>query len=180
MNVILKNFKRRKKLQKGNMLFGVAAAILIGLYLTAQVGRQVLDVNGSTKEQAFLDHLIKLQLAITKLYEPLPNYAGLNNASLISAGLVDPKYVNGAAGITHPFNNSITVAPVGASSNYYSITINGIPQEACKSIAVLDFGRSMRQMNVGGGVTSSATYTQAQANAECSGADETTIYWEFF
>lgn len=133
------NAKKRKTLGIQLLDFAVAA-ILIGLAAAAIV-LMMSKAAGNRKTTQTIQDIATIQGAIQSLYAQQPTYAGLTNAVLINTNNVPARMVGAAANVlNHPFGDTMTV--VGGTTSY-TLTINGIPADACPAIASSDFGRGM-------------------------------------
>lgn len=98
------------------------------------------------KTNQTLDQLSMLITNIRTLYATQPSFAGLNNGTAISFGVVSSDMIKTAASdasaaLKNPFNGNVTIA-TGTDSSTFEVTYAGLDKSACITIATTDWGGS--------------------------------------
>lgn len=98
------------------------------------------------KTNQTLDQLSMLITNIRTLYATQASFAGLNNGTAISFGVVSSDMIKTAASdasatLKNPFNGDVDIA-TGADSSTFEVTYAGLDKSACITIATTDWGGS--------------------------------------
>ena len=88
------------------------------------------------------DQISMLLMNIRTAFATSPNYSGLNNDAAIDYNIAPGDMVpdvNGTA-INHAFGGAVTVKAEDPNSQYFSIQLDGLGNEACQALASSDWG----------------------------------------
>lgn len=126
------------KRQHGFTMLELLIAVgVISLAAIATIGFSQL-VNARQTGDEVRKQILLVQGAIKELY-PDPNRTGLSATTLINARKLPASMVNGMT-IVHKGGGSITVAPTslpgGVANSAYQITVNGVDQKDCSTLAM--------------------------------------------
>ena len=141
-----------------------------------------------------LDQVSMLVTNIRTTYGNQSAYTGLTPSALISYELVDREmYHSSTSKLVNPYNGNVTVAAAGTGDVSFTVTYEGLPREACASIASSNWGDSAASGLVSMQIndsdehtwTTSGTYALpipfSTAGTECSGTGNANkIKWTYY
>lgn len=134
-----------KKNQKGVTL--IETLMVIGLALgMATIGYNLYQkAQEGNKTNKAINEVSQVQQAVARMYQSNPNVSTIANSVLSTANAWPSTMVSSGAGtagavIKNAFGGNVTVAPSTGtaplnSTNFYQMTFNDIPQQACVDIA---------------------------------------------
>ncbi|MBP5614936.1 MAG: hypothetical protein J6X42_00040, partial [Alphaproteobacteria bacterium] len=152
-----------------------------------------------------MEQITMLVTNIRTMYGTQGNYNGLTNGSAVDLGIVPAVMDSGsgsgsARGLTNPFKGDVTISTIGVAATItttgntgFSVTYDGLPDEACIALATSDFGSGAGSGFIGAKLnelTASGTYgSTTEGNAYsmstaigtggCSG-DANSLTWYFY
>lgn len=144
-----------------------------------------------------IDQITMIVTNVRTMYGTAANYEGLgSNADVKKLGIIPSNMINGSK-FLNPFKGEVTLASAAATANdtnqAFTVTIGGLPREACVTIASADWGTGagsgflgvkygQQDPTVGG----SATYTekalpvQVAASSVCTSDDNNSVVLKFY
>ncbi len=175
-----------KRRRKGFSLLELAMVLALGVLIAVGVMMFYQQANTSRNTQNAVIQVGAIQQAIRSLYGGQPNYTGLANSILVSTKALPANMVSGTDVIRNAFSAAVTVAPAdsgGGADSGFSVTFEGIPQDACTKMAAQDLGRGLYSETVGGTTRTAGSGTPppfdpASAATACATAVNT-ITWIF-
>ncbi|MES9899398.1 MAG: type 4 pilus major pilin [Sedimenticola sp.] len=166
------------KKQRGFSLISVLLGGIAVLVALAGVMALVQNTTTNTKLNETESILSSLKSDIIRLYGSPADFTGLDNATVIKAGLIPPSKVTGATTISHPFGGAINIEPDTVVPNIFKITLTAIDKEPCMSLAVFSHGDWVAVEVGGKAITQSATRSAAVKEALANCADGVDIVWK--
>lgn len=136
------------------------------------------------KTNKAIDQVNMIGTAIRTLYSSQKDYNGLDNELAKKAGVIPAEMYSTASDskITNAFNGSVTIAAadVNGADHGFSIKIDGLPRDACVTIATTDWGdgSDLASIKVGTEEIDEFPVTISDANENC--ADNGSITWTYF
>jgi hypothetical protein len=149
-------------------ILGVAAVVLI-----------LNKTFGANKVQNTIAQVTQTTANIQTLYNAQNNFTSLTNTVVIAGKLAPADMVSGT-NLVNPWNGAVAFA-VDANAAQYTMTQNGVPNDACAKLATGIPGAISVQIN-GGTVQNSATnpLDAGAATTACnSNADTNTLVFVF-
>lgn len=171
-----KDYKRE---EKGLSLIESAMVLALAATVTAGVMFYYQSASDSNKTQAAISEVMSATSAINGLYIGQSSYDKLSASVLVNSSAIPDNYKSGSgsgAKIKNPFGGELTVSPASDSDKGkygYYLTLDGLPQSACISLATLNLGTSAAGYGVGMSNFSNVTFNTALNGS--SGAKSTSI-----
>jgi len=122
----------------------------------------------------------QVRSVIESLAQGQANYGFLGtsvatNAATLSSSL-PVSFTNAAGGLVQPFG-ALEVAGQASGADY-TITLKGLPADACQRLAVMDMGRSVTGVMAGSAAAAvTGGYTPATAATDCANGGD--VAWTF-
>lgn len=114
-------------------IFDQLGGKIISIVGVALVSALLIAVLSMTKSANIPQELMYMTMRIQQLYSGSVDYSGVDNATVINAGLVPKNLLKGTS-IKHAFNGDITIAP-GDSNETFTFTLTNIPKDECVTLA---------------------------------------------
>jgi len=141
-----------------------ASAVVAVFYLTL----------AQNKVQNAISDLVQLQVNIETLFSGQADYASLATSTAVRAKLAPPSMISGTTLIT-PWGGNVTVAVDGTTTTLYTISVAGVPQEACAKIALaLGHSSTANKCNITGSKASADISVPFSAASVAEACDATT------
>ena len=128
------------------------------------------------------DQISMLLMNIRTAFATSPNYDGLTNTNAVSYNIAPGDMVAGSAKINHAFGGAVTVEATGTGSQYFSIQLDNLGNEACLSLATSDWGTDgMVSMSVNGSAFAAASLPRPISGTNCGGKGSSNIIkWIYY
>ncbi|EHJ48816.1 PilS domain-containing protein [Solidesulfovibrio carbinoliphilus subsp. oakridgensis] len=114
-------------------LLETLGAILVGLIVLAGAALGLNAAFSSSKLGETEQNLVTLRMQVQHMFSGNADYAGLDNALALKAGVVPKSFIKGEY-LKNAFGGEITLAPVSTDAGF-SIELTSIPQEECTKLA---------------------------------------------
>lgn len=176
---------RRLRRGHGIGLVELALALAIGALLVA--GAVVYFSNASTAQKTndAMSQATAIQQIVRGLYSGQPDYTGLVTSVVAQSKQLPSRYISGSgtdALVKNAFNSNVTILPTddaGATGvTHFTVTMTGVPDQACTRMATTDFGTALARVAVGSVNATARPLTPVQANSACTG-NANTVAWTF-
>lgn len=132
-------------------IFDQLGGKVIAVVGVAVVSSMLIAVLAMTKSANIPQELMYMTMRIQQMYFSAHDYSGIDNATIIKAGVVPEHLIKGSS-IKHAFNGEITVAP-GTSNETFTFSLNNIPKDECVTLATSKMNK-WRSVAVNGSVIS--------------------------
>ena len=119
------------------------------------------------------DQITMLLMNIRAAYATSPTYSGLTSTVAAEYNLAPGDMIVSTSSATKlygAFGGEVTVTTLGDSDNYFSITMNDLGKEACRSLGSSDWGTDgliKMTINVSGDVSATCTTGQTASGNWC-------------
>ena len=157
--------------EAGFVMVEMSGGILLYLIMLAAAAILIYALFSNSKLAETQQGLLSMRMQIQQLYTGTTDYAGLDNALAVKAGVV-PKRFQRASALVTPWGGDITLAS-GSDPGTFTITLAQIPQEACTKLATFQV-ESWSSIAVNGAAVAQGT-SVASAAQSCN-ASNTLIY----
>lgn len=120
----------------------------------------------------------QVRSVVESLAQGQASYANVASYSAVKASL--PASFDNGTSLTQPFG-TIALAPNASTGSDYTVTLNGLPADACQRLAVMDMGRSVTAVSING-ADATLPVDAAAASTACapaSGSTTSTLAWTF-
>ncbi len=186
-----------RTLRKGLTLIEAAMVLTILALVIGGVMLYYSSANQSRQTSVAAGQVGAIQNAVRGVFAGQSNYGTTGTAlnpnifqSLPASMLKDQ-----AGSLQHAFNGPILVAAGdagGGDGSGFTITLQGVPQQACLKLATMDLGRSTTGIKAvtgsGGGAATQGSavgtdippMTPANAQSACGTATNSTVSWMFY
>lgn len=148
------------------MVFYVLGFVILLVMLAFGVN-YYQKAQGSLKETIAITTINEIVAGTEQLYNGQPNYSGLTNSVLVSAGKVPDNIVSDTTtgAIINPWGGPVTITsddqatePAGGGSTaYFDVYLTGLPQGACMQLATAFTGGSYQGEDINGTVYKSVS-----------------------
>lgn len=180
MNKKSDSFKRD---EEGATPLEIAAGLIITAILTALLVNQINNMFTRQKVDSTLTMLAQINQSAADLC-PNGNYGGGGNGCDIDVGAIAkdgiaPAYTNqDKTEIIDPFNGTVTIEPstTEQSNDSLTITVPGVSQSACESLATKPVGDGTISVTVNGTAGAQAQMTAQEAEAACASSGSAQNY----
>lgn len=119
--------------EAGFVMVEMSGSLLLYLIMIAAGAILVYTMMSSSKLASAQQGLMSLRMQIQQLYSGGSDYAGLDNALAVKAGLVPKSFLKGSKVVT-PWGGDVALAASGDGS-LFTISLSEIPQEECTKLA---------------------------------------------
>lgn len=185
LSSVLDRANRFKRQRRGLTLIEGAMALALSAVVMGLVMWAFQSANNGQRIQTAQTQLAQVQQAVRAMYAGQPTYSGLSNSSIVQAlpsSMVASTGTNAA--LSHAFNGPLTVAPVangsGMSNNAFTITMAGLPNDACIRLSTIDQGRGIINLKVNSTDNTSPPYNPTTAQQACGSNNQSTLVWTVF
>ncbi|WP_167375176.1 type 4 pilus major pilin [Acetobacter malorum] len=166
---------KRKKDEAGFTPLQISAGLIVLAILVALAVNQINNMFTRQKVDSTLTLLAEINQSAADLC-PNGNYGGSGNGCDIDIGAIAkdgiaPAYTNqDKTEIIDPFNGQVTIAAATTeqSNDSLSITMPGVSQSACESLATKPVGDGTISVTVNGTAGAQAQMTAQEAEAACA------------
>ena len=171
---------RARIARRGLSLVEIAMGLVILTVVVAGVMLLYQNANTSRQTAAVQTQIGAVQQSVRSMYAGQADYTGVTAATV--AGML-PSSMSDGTNVTNAFGGAITVDDVdypGRGTNSgFSVTVGGLPAEACRTLAAADLGRAVGGLTIEGTAVSTPA-TPAEAQTNCANAsDANTLVWIF-
>ena len=180
----MKQFLKRKRAtekskmdsQGGWAIMSAMIAITISLIMLGGIFAIVQMTMQGSRVQEAQKNIGSIRTNVQQLYSGQPDYSGLSNDVIIDAGLAPESMLGSAAGeLKNTWNSAVTVEPA-SSVHQFTVTYDGVPQEACIELAKFGYG-SWQKVTVGGtSISQEGGGAISDATGACSSGDNSLTF----
>lgn len=173
---------RAQRRRRGLTLIEAAMVLVILALVVGAVMLYYQSANQNRQISAVAGQLAATQQAVRSAYAGVNDLTGITEKEIqkyLPASMTDSQ-----GNIRHAFNGPMKVSTTNGS--YFTVSLNGIPYDACKRLATMDMGRATLGLNIvkgaGGGsedITNAPPFTKDNAQTACGDTGVTSLAWTF-
>jgi major structural subunit of bundle-forming pilus len=170
----------RRKARRGLTLIEAAMVLTILALVVGGVMLYYSNASTSQKVSQVAGQMGSVQQAVRSIYAGQSNYSGLKNSDIAQS--LPSSMVDSSGGLHHAFGGLISVVSAnvgGGIDSGFSVTLSGLPQEACQKLGAFDLGRSMNAETINGGAVD-LPVTPAMVQTACVTGGTNVLSWEFY
>ncbi len=184
------NRHARRAARKGLTLIEAAMVLTILALVVGGVMLFYSNANQSRLTSSVAGQLGSIQNAVRGVYGGQSSYLSLTNSDITSSLPSSMTNASDPTAIQHAFNGKVTIAPAdagGGDGSGFSVSLVGVPQQACIKLVAMDMGRSVT--GIGSSVMSSPgtevgtsipPLSPTGAKALCGTGTNSSISWLFY